>query len=294
MAVTDEYKKVSCIAQSAEKYMTFTLNQLSFFDSAQHMMGALQSLAGSLSSCPITEKYFNPSLVRKGVYPYEYMDSWERFDEESLPPKELSKLLMLEFLYDYFKPLYPDSRVLYTDTDSFILDIPTEDFYKDMMHAAPPRQSIDMEKEAGNGSAEAENGSAEAEKGSAEVEKGCQHIIHESVNRGTKTHHGLYSVNRGTEANCGLYSVNRGTEAHHGLYSVNRGTEAHHGLYSVNRGSSRSLLCQQRHKDSSRSLLCQQAQRLITVSTLSTEAQRLITVSILSTEAQRLITVSTL
>ncbi|KAL8588879.1 hypothetical protein ACOMHN_051473 [Nucella lapillus] len=45
---------------------------------------------------------------------------------------ELSKLLMLEFLYDYFKPLYPDSRVLYTDTNSFILDIPTEDFYKDM------------------------------------------------------------------------------------------------------------------------------------------------------------------
>ncbi|KAL8558723.1 hypothetical protein ACOMHN_036390 [Nucella lapillus] len=34
---------------------------------------------------------------------------------------ELSKLLMLEFLYDYFKPLYPDSRVLYTNTDSFIL-----------------------------------------------------------------------------------------------------------------------------------------------------------------------------
>ena len=23
-------------------------------------------------------------LLRKGVYPYEYMDSWERFDEESL------------------------------------------------------------------------------------------------------------------------------------------------------------------------------------------------------------------
>ena len=24
-------------------------------------------------------------LLRKGVYPYEYMDSWERFDETSLP-----------------------------------------------------------------------------------------------------------------------------------------------------------------------------------------------------------------
>ena len=26
-------------------------------------------------------------LLRKGVYPYEYMDSWERFNETSLPPK---------------------------------------------------------------------------------------------------------------------------------------------------------------------------------------------------------------
>ena len=27
-------------------------------------------------------------ILRKGVYPYEYMDSWERFDETSLPDKE--------------------------------------------------------------------------------------------------------------------------------------------------------------------------------------------------------------
>ena len=27
-------------------------------------------------------------LLRKGVYPFEYMDSWERFDEKSLPDKE--------------------------------------------------------------------------------------------------------------------------------------------------------------------------------------------------------------
>ena len=26
-------------------------------------------------------------LLRKGVYPYECMDSWERFNETSLPPK---------------------------------------------------------------------------------------------------------------------------------------------------------------------------------------------------------------
>ena len=27
-------------------------------------------------------------LLRKGVYPSEYMDSWERFDKTSLPDKE--------------------------------------------------------------------------------------------------------------------------------------------------------------------------------------------------------------
>ena len=29
-------------------------------------------------------------LLRKGVYPYEHMDSWERFNETSLPGKESS------------------------------------------------------------------------------------------------------------------------------------------------------------------------------------------------------------
>ena len=43
---------------------------------------------------PRTYKFCNGNLnkfillLRKGVYPYEYMNSWERFDETSLPPKE--------------------------------------------------------------------------------------------------------------------------------------------------------------------------------------------------------------
>ena len=27
-------------------------------------------------------------LLGKGIYPYEYMDRWERFDENTIPPKE--------------------------------------------------------------------------------------------------------------------------------------------------------------------------------------------------------------
>ena len=32
------------------------------------------------------DKFF--LLLGKGVYPYQYMDSWERFNETSIPPKE--------------------------------------------------------------------------------------------------------------------------------------------------------------------------------------------------------------
>ena len=35
-------------------------------------------------------------LLRKGVYPYEYIDSWERFDGTSLPNKE-AFLLQIKF-----------------------------------------------------------------------------------------------------------------------------------------------------------------------------------------------------
>ena len=42
---------------------------------------------------PTLYKFFNGDLnkffllLRKGIYPYEYMDSWERFDENTIPSK---------------------------------------------------------------------------------------------------------------------------------------------------------------------------------------------------------------
>ena len=40
-------------------------------------------------------------LLRKGFYPYEYMDNWERFDETSLPDKEsFYSGLNMENIYD--------------------------------------------------------------------------------------------------------------------------------------------------------------------------------------------------
>ena len=46
---------------------------------------------------------------------------------------EISKLLIYEFWYDYMKPKYGNNvKLCYMDTDSFIMNIKTEDFYKDI------------------------------------------------------------------------------------------------------------------------------------------------------------------
>ena len=46
---------------------------------------------------------------------------------------DISKTLIFEFWYNYLKPMYGDKiRLCYTDTDSFIMHIKTEDFYKDI------------------------------------------------------------------------------------------------------------------------------------------------------------------
>ena len=44
---------------------------------------------------------------------------------------DLSKILTSEFQYDYINPKYGDRvKLCYTDTDSFVTDIKTEDFFE--------------------------------------------------------------------------------------------------------------------------------------------------------------------
>ena len=46
---------------------------------------------------------------------------------------DISKMLMYELWYDYIKPKYQDkAKLCYMDTDSFIIHIKTEIFYKDI------------------------------------------------------------------------------------------------------------------------------------------------------------------
>ena len=47
---------------------------------------------------------------------------------------DISKTLMYEFWYDYLKPKYDDKvKICYMDTDSLIIHVKTEDFYKDVV-----------------------------------------------------------------------------------------------------------------------------------------------------------------
>ena len=53
---------------------------------------------------------------------------------------EISKISMYEFWYDYMKPKYNDNiKLCYMDTDSFVMNIKTEDFYKDIANDVEKR-----------------------------------------------------------------------------------------------------------------------------------------------------------
>ena len=103
---------IDCIPNKEEKYISFTKNievgsyinkkketkpiyhKIRFIDSFKFMAASLDSLVNNLPEDAFNnlKKYYTGdklSLVkRKGVYPYEYMDSLERFKETKLPPKE--------------------------------------------------------------------------------------------------------------------------------------------------------------------------------------------------------------
>ena len=71
-------------------------------------------------------------LLRKGVYPYEYMDSWERFNETLPPKKDFYSELILEDIsdkdYNHAQKVFDEYCTdmgeyydLYVQTDTFLL-----------------------------------------------------------------------------------------------------------------------------------------------------------------------------
>ena len=56
---------------------------------------------------------------------------------------DISKILIYEFWYDYMKLKYNDKvKLCYMDTDSFIMNIKTNDFYKDIANDVDKRFDI--------------------------------------------------------------------------------------------------------------------------------------------------------
>ena len=84
--------KIDIIPNRSEKYMTFFKNKtLVFIDSMQFINSSLEKLVQNLSDDDfkyLTEEFGSKNLEllkQKDVYPYEYMDSFKRFNEEKLP-----------------------------------------------------------------------------------------------------------------------------------------------------------------------------------------------------------------
>ena len=101
------------IAKNVEDYITFSIKvkvdmyvdtygdertkeiELRFIDSFKFMSSSLDSLVNNFAKgghmCWGFEEYSDEQhklLIRKGIYPYEYMDSWNRFNETRLPSKD--------------------------------------------------------------------------------------------------------------------------------------------------------------------------------------------------------------
>ena len=90
----EKQMNINAIPNNMEKYMAFMLgNHLTFIDSFQFMSSSLEKLVSNLpkESLKYTSKSFKGEkldlMVRKGVYPYDYMDSFEKFNHK-LPSKE--------------------------------------------------------------------------------------------------------------------------------------------------------------------------------------------------------------
>ena len=103
---------IDCIPNNDEKYISFTKNtvvgsytnkegkdipikhKIRFIDSYKFMSDSLESLINNLPDDGFNnlERFYKGeklSLVKqKGFYPYEYMNSLERFKENKIPPKE--------------------------------------------------------------------------------------------------------------------------------------------------------------------------------------------------------------
>ena len=90
-------RKLMCIANNSERYISFSLGTLRFIDSFQFLGTSLEKLVNNLAAegkdkFKLLTRYVADStrqnlLLRKGVYPYDYVDNPTKLTETALPPQ---------------------------------------------------------------------------------------------------------------------------------------------------------------------------------------------------------------
>ena len=93
-AISKVEGRVSCIPNNTEKYISFSLGQLRFIDSAQFLLDKLVAAnppeAFRITAQHEPDRERRELLMSKGVCPYEYMETWDRFTEPKLPRRRSS------------------------------------------------------------------------------------------------------------------------------------------------------------------------------------------------------------
>ena len=89
------HMNINCIPNNMEKYMAFMLgNHLVFLDSFQFMSSSLDNLMKNLpdEAFKYTKQGFKNEqfnlMKQKGIYPYDHMDSFDKFNETKLPEQQ--------------------------------------------------------------------------------------------------------------------------------------------------------------------------------------------------------------
>ena len=94
MKYENKYNKVKPLSKTSEEYISIdygsAYKKLRFLDSYRFLQKGLSDITKSLNEFPILESEFKYTnlLKKKGVYPYEYIESVERLKETELPPIE--------------------------------------------------------------------------------------------------------------------------------------------------------------------------------------------------------------
>ena len=88
----EQHLKINAIPNNMKKYMAFMSgNHLNFIDSFQFMISSLDKLVNNIPKDDLiyTSQVFKGKkldlMSEKGVHPYNFMDSFEKFDQTELP-----------------------------------------------------------------------------------------------------------------------------------------------------------------------------------------------------------------